>query len=671
MASRRRLETTALIGLLAQAVFTVVCFAMASPKVTASLAVAAHGWFFMSGILLWLIVLLHGRQRRRTHEEREDMAELKRVRLSDELFDDREMAELREHAGLATFERFVVPAVSIVLALGLLALCVWHIRSASLAGWSATAAVATRKPLAGAVGLAIIFFAGLLVGKYCVALSQSREFRMLRSAGAFMLGNAALSFVVAFGLVMVHFGAAQLERSLSFIVPGIMGLIGIEFLLNMLLDVYRPRMPGEETRPPYDSRLLGLIAQPGSMVKTIAATLDYQFGFKVSETWFYRFMGRAIIPLIIVQVVVLWLLSCIVIVRPGEMAFIEHWGKPVLTAQDKQANEALPPEERLEASVFESGLHLKAPWPVEVARPIDAGRIYRREIGKIRYEESDIRQRLSKGILTITDTDYVLWDEVHIAPKDGYEATFLAPSAVSTTEAEETPAVNIARLEAEVHYRARHDGKGAVDKKALYQLQYGFQDVDKLVEHLAYGAMCQLSARQDFLKWVHVNRASVSGQFEALMRDVMVAHGTGLEVVYAGIPIVHPPPEVAEAFRGVINAYEIMEKTVHEGRTGEHGIVWAARGAASEIIDSAGIYANYLRTVAEKDAERFAIQSVAYRLAPDVYRYRKYLSAAEEALDRHRIYVVPVRRQEVQIINLENRDVGITDMVDIAKESFK
>ena len=115
-------------------------------------------------------------------------------------------------------------------------------------------------------------------------------------------------------------------------------------------------MPGQERRPPYDSRLLGLFAEPQGVLRTIAATLDYQFGFEVSDTWFYRFMERAIVPLLLVQVVSLWLLTSLVVVDPDEVAFVERLGVPYVTAEDQAKG--------LQASLLHPGFYLKWPWPI-------------------------------------------------------------------------------------------------------------------------------------------------------------------------------------------------------------------------------------------------------------------------------------------------------------------
>jgi hypothetical protein len=72
----------------------------------------------------------------------------------------------------------------------------------------------------------------------------------------------------------------------------LLGLMAAEMLVTLLLEIYRPRVKGKVARPLYDSRVVGLLAQPESLFTTAAQTLDYQFGFKVSETWFFQLLQK-------------------------------------------------------------------------------------------------------------------------------------------------------------------------------------------------------------------------------------------------------------------------------------------------------------------------------------------------------------------------------------------
>src|SRR5581483_1586043 len=123
----------------------------------------------------------------------------------------------------------------------------------------------------------------------------------------------------------------------------LLGLMAVESLLNLLLEIYRPRIKGKVTRPLYESRVSGLFSQPESLFTTAAQTLDYQFGFKVSETWFFQACKKNLPVLLLAQFAVLLLSTSFFFVDAGEQAVLEHYGKA--------------------SGVYGPGAHLKMPWP--------------------------------------------------------------------------------------------------------------------------------------------------------------------------------------------------------------------------------------------------------------------------------------------------------------------
>src|SRR6202162_1206257 len=112
--------------------------------------------------------------------------------------------------------------------------------------------------------------------------------------------------------------------------------------------MYRPRVKGKIERPLYESRLVGLLGQPEGLITTAAQALDYQFGFKVSETWFYRFFRRALGVLVLLQLGALLLSTCVVFIEAGEQGLLERFGRPVT-----------------DRTLLEPGAHLKCPWPID------------------------------------------------------------------------------------------------------------------------------------------------------------------------------------------------------------------------------------------------------------------------------------------------------------------
>src|SRR5512140_2202336 len=123
------------------------------------------------------------------------------------------------------------------------------------------------------------------------------------------------------------------------------------------MDIYRPRLKGQYIRSAFESRLLGLISETGGILYTAANAIDYQFGFKVSQTWFFQLLEKAIAPLILFSIVTLYLLTCITIVQPDEKGIIERFGKPIIENQ------------------IGPGLHLKLPWPIDIAYNYPVNRI--------------------------------------------------------------------------------------------------------------------------------------------------------------------------------------------------------------------------------------------------------------------------------------------------------
>src|ERR1035437_9631927 len=86
--------------------------------------------------------------------------------------------------------------------------------------------------------------------------------------------------------------------------------------------------PWAERRYSHDSRVLSLIASPESIGHSIAEALNYQFGFQVSSTWFYKLLQRAFIPLALIGTMILWGLSGLIIVDEGQEYVVLRWGQP-------------------------------------------------------------------------------------------------------------------------------------------------------------------------------------------------------------------------------------------------------------------------------------------------------------------------------------------------------
>ena len=177
-----------------------------------------------------------------------------------------------------------------------------------------------KQPITGLALFGLFALVLFLLGRFSATIARLRESpaaaarRELPAAAA-----PILCLAVALGIVGVQSGfrKGRLLRGATRLC-GLLALVAVETLVALVLEIYRPRVKGKVERPLYESRLVGLLGQPEGLITTAAQALDYQFGFKVSETWFYRFFEQALGWLMLLQVGALLLSTCVVFIEPGE-----------------------------------------------------------------------------------------------------------------------------------------------------------------------------------------------------------------------------------------------------------------------------------------------------------------------------------------------------------------
>ncbi len=214
-----------------------------------------------------------------------EMQELDRTRGNESLFAGAAEDAYPSRNARRQFEKWVVPIFSVLVligqALGLLLvyrqLGDWTLSSSTQDSYSA---------------MSIMFFALFMVvlfmmGKYSAGLARMDGQELLRPGANYML----LGSVVCTAVVIAETASIEYpvwEKVFTWVVFVVIALSAVENLGTLVLESFRPRLDDKKTRLLYDSRLIGLLGQPGGLISTAANTLDYQFGFKVSETWFYK-----------------------------------------------------------------------------------------------------------------------------------------------------------------------------------------------------------------------------------------------------------------------------------------------------------------------------------------------------------------------------------------------
>lgn len=575
--------------------------------VVANYAHSATGWvsatYLALGFLVGAISYLQMRLEEREQLEQMEYDELKKATAGTALFAG-EADTFPARRARQQFERFFVPGFSIALfiAEGFAVYFLWRYLAKDQPSSTEQGMVAMA--LNGI--FALIFFQ---FGKYSAVLARLESQRLLRPSASYLLLGAMLTFFTALVEVAGWAGYPVADVIVGRILVVFLALVALEGLITLLLEIYRPRLKGQIPHPLYESRLIGLLGQPGGLIRTAAQALDYQFGFKVSETWFYRFLERALAWLILVQVGVLLISSMFVIIDPGQQGLLERFGHLV------PGRPILGP-----------GLHLKWPWPIDAVYRYNTARVHSFEVGLVENKASRAARLL-------------LWTQPH-AEKE-YNMLVASASAVGNG----VP-VNFLAVSIPVQYKINN----------LLEFAYTNRDAPALLQDLANREVVR------YLLHVGMNDVMTVGRHRAavtLQRRIQAQANTnhlGVQILFVGLEGVHPPVKIAPEFEKVIGAFENAEATNNYALAYQAEVVPKARGNAAKIVAEAEAYRMLQKTIAGANAARFTNQLTAFNAAPEVYPVWTYLETLGRAIAHARKYViVPTNSYDLMQLNLEDK----------------
>ncbi|MDD5134152.1 MAG: hypothetical protein PHP01_01920, partial [Phycisphaerae bacterium] len=413
-------------------------------RVTGVFALYAIGWYVIASAVIWASLAVHFYQKSLAQQEKLDMAELQNS-TGDTIFESQknhsELFAVAQNR-LRIFEKWFLPVFSIIIAIYEIVIGTVFIRYLL----RRQEIPETSHLLLGAVLAVSIAFFSFLFSLYTCGLSTQQQCRPLRAGGGSFLAVSILAFACAAGMAFAQFKFTAVLSVLDWVVPIVILTLGIETVLNFIFNFYRPRLQGQYIGSAFDSRLLATISSPGNVLQTAATAIDYQFGFKVSQTWFYRIIAKAVVPLIIASAVILYSLSSIVVIGPDSEAIIERFG----SAFDDSGKVRL----------IEPGLTFKLPWPFEIAREFPTKQIQEIYVGYVPQDDPD-RQNSP-----------LLWGNEH------YKAEYNLLVASETTKLQEKGAVPVSIIRAAIPVQ--------YNVTDLYKYLYNYADAKKILESICY-----------------------------------------------------------------------------------------------------------------------------------------------------------------------------------------
>ena len=568
-----------------------------------------------------------------------EMQELDRTRGNESLFAGAAEDAYPARNARRQFEKWVVPAFSVLVLLGQ-ALGLWWIYG-ELSEWTTPAPD-------GAV-LSIMFFALFMVvlfmmGKYSAGLARMDGQELLRPVANYMLLGSVVSAAVVLAQAASYFGYPAWDRGITWAVLIVLLVSALENLVTLVLEIYRPRIDDKKARLLYESRLIGLLGQPGGLISTVAQALDYQFGFKVSETWFYKYLEQKLALIIVIQVVVLFLSSSFVVIQPNEEAFRERFGK---------RNAHLGP-----------GFSFKLPWPID--------KVYR-------YKTSEI-QNFVLGVLDQSeeakpnsgapeDVQVLLWTTQHNHgssndPEQNYNMIVASSDVLLDATASDSVPVNLLTVSIPVQYRIND----------LTNWVYKTDNAGAMLQKLSMREVTRYLIGVDIHELMGPGRTKAQEELKKAIQQQANASELGAEIVFVGLQDIHPPVgqnEQSKSTGGVAESYEKVNVALLHSETNRLGAlqykagkVPQARGLAAEFLAGAHSESANKVALARAEAGRFGHQMAAFNAAPSVYTTRSKLETFVETTRGARKYILS-NSDNRDIINLELQDKLRSDLLDV------
>lgn len=627
-------------------------------------AVSAVSWLILSVAFTWFVLCLQFYQRSLAEQEKLDTGQLVRDEKTSAIFQARsERATLLSvsQRRLEIFEKWFIPIFSALIAAYQIGIGLYLLNTVGTAAENEL-----KQPLLCGICMTAIAFISFLISRYATGMSGQPEWKPLKAGGSSLLGVAVLCFALAVVLALAYlFNFLAPVNIIAMAIPALLVVLGAETALNLIMDIYRPRLKGQYSRSAFDSRLLGVINEPGGILRSAADAIDYQFGFKASQTWFYKLLEQAIVFLVLFGAITLYLLSCIVVVAPDEQAIIEHFGDPV--------NEAG------EVRLIGPGLTLKLPWPIDIAYKYPTKMISEISIGFVPKVDPQTGEVEHKPLL---------WGEAHYEKE--YQLLVASPQSGTESLAGTVP-VSLVIAAVPVQYRI----------KDLYSFIYNHNEPEKLLESICYRELTRFAASAKIeagdetdidQSLLGIGRAEAGKTLTERIQKAADEEGLGVEIVFLGLQGVHPPTEVAAAYQKVIGAVQQKQSLILQAQAERNMMLSTLVGSvekADELYrlalkyrqaedvnspeeieklgkqldtafeDAKGVIFKTLResqryafekeTLAKGTGERFAGQLKAYTAAPEIYVHEQRLAMLEEALDGVRKYVVVADQNDTQV----------------------
>jgi modulator of FtsH protease HflK len=539
-----------------------------------------------------------------------------------------------------------------------------------------------------AIGLGIgVAFVGFLLARYASGMAKHPAWSNLRAGAAASAAMSLVGLLIAIAHIVFVVGPDAPLRYLHMVLPIAMIVIGLEVVLNFVLELYRPRKAGETPRAVFESRLLGLAAAPDQLAQSVSGAINYQLGFNITGGWWYRLLSRSLWRLGALALLLIWGMSSLVVILPHQQGLVLRFGALSRTV--------------------DPGLHFKWPWPIErVSIPTY---VVKDAEGKASFSSSTVTgvRTLQVGTAPATGglKEPILWTTKHGLTED----IFIVQPAALVFDAQASGAgpgpvregYEAIAIEVPVLY-------SVADLEAFEKL--GTPEMrDEMLQSVAQRELTWYLSGLSLSDVLSERRTAIAAELRARIERAFAKlnpMGNGqpvVRVLSVAIQGVHPPQETAQAFEDVVGAeqkslaqledaratrittlnkavgtVELAEEVigeldaldrlesekrpedeVNQQRLKVRGLIERAGGEAASIILTASAD-RWSRVFAERTRlTEYVGQLSTYLAAPQLYTASLYFDAIRESMSGARVFITDPQSKLRLVYDVkDNRDGG-------------
>ena len=590
---------------------------------------------FVLAVIFSLMAVIQGRfSVAAVRDEAEKILLQKRKESKTSLLDISEDVRFTAGRNLLIFEKYIPSTIALICSLLMAAALVYFWRNFIFRPETAVASMSSllpKQPILMAFTSALCAVVSVFLGIFLAGQSHVTEYRWLRPIGAWLMFGALIMLFSLISSILVVLKLTPWDEFLSKVSFFALAVLAIELLLSFVSEFYRPRNQMED-RPVYESRLLSIFTEPGGIMRNIADSLDYQFGFKVSKTWIYGFFERSILPALLLWLLLFWLFTCIAEVGPGELGIRERFGAVI------------------GKTPLEPGIYLKLPWPMENISRVSINEIQSVVVGDVIMKDG---KELKPAV--------VLWTTEHgKSEEEAFSGGYLVANEQGGSEV--AKAVSILETSLPIQYRVR--------KNQVYQYLFKFKDVPKLLKAIGEQESTRYFASTDFIKDMSSGREKIVVELAKRIQHESDKLNLGVEIVCVNMNDAHPPvKDVAPAFQDVLAAKEQARTMVFEANAEAEKALAEGSIKNMTITTEAQAYKYEVSNVAIAEAFRFRQQLAAYKQQPMLFKLRTYLDFLENDCKDLRKFILSSNiPYQIYELNMEERPaLDLLDGTDINK----